>query len=288
MKLLVGILAAGGLTLAVAAGCGNEDDFSGQERSPGTGGSPEGGTGGTAGESGDTGGDGGRDTETGGGGSGTGGNGTGGVGADAGQGGSSGTSGEAGTSGQGGTTSCGAVGSGGAPAEIVNGSFELPLLPMPQWVLITSGDEPADFGWTVFQDDVDVSSEGWNSPVVGDVTGPAFEGNQYLDLVGSDTTGGIRQVIEVTEGTVYDLTFAFANNPAASPPTATVSVQGCAGTLVHETLRHSTSTASNLQWEPVSHTFTADGPLVRVEFQTTTAVSSGGILLDAVAVTPVQ
>jgi hypothetical protein len=160
-------------------------------------------------------------------------------------------------------------------------------LTTPDWIPISPGSEPEEFGWTVFQADVAVASEGWSSPVVGNVTARAFSGNQYLDLAGSSTIGGILQVLEVNSGTEYDLTFWFANNPAASSPTATVSVYGCMGTLVQEELRHTSSSPSNLAWVTFSQTFTADGPLVRVEFQTTSAVDSGGILLDAVAVTPV-
>ena len=55
----------------------------------------------------------------------------------------------------------------------------------------------------------------------------AYEGNQYLDLVGYGTTGAIAQGFATTPGRTYDLTFAYANNPWSTPSaSASFLVQG--------------------------------------------------------------
>jgi choice-of-anchor C domain-containing protein len=166
---------------------------------------------------------------------------------------------------------------------IVNGSFEQPAT---STVVTVNG--PANTtglpGWTVGLVSIDVVNATGN----GFLTGPAFDGAQYLDLDGSPGPGQISQTFSTTVGQSYVLSFAYGNNTigAQSPnPGATVTVTG--SDLAPFTVNHSTSTTNNLDWTVFTGTFTATGTTAVLSFTSTSTGGNGGILLDAVSVTPV-
>jgi hypothetical protein len=98
--------------------------------------------------------------------------------------------------------------------------------------------------------------------------------------------GSISQSFATTAGTDYSLPFAYANNFNAGSPVATAEVKVTGTiTLLDQTVSHSGSTASNMNYALFSGTFVADSPTSTLQF---TALNSGpwGIALDAVSVTP--
>ena len=192
----------------------------------------------------------------------------------------SGGSGTGGSGSDGSAGSCGADGAGIVNASLVNGGFETPSLGSAGFTEIITGFEPAGFGWSITTNSVTLTGYTW-------VAAPPYEGQQYLDLVGTGSTGGIRQSFQTIPGRTYRLTFVYANNPYGSPsPSALVLVSGCAGTLLSESITHSESTTSNYSWTTYSHTFAADSDSATLELKTTSAGNGGGIVIDDVVVAP--
>ena len=163
---------------------------------------------------------------------------------------------------------------------LVNGSFETPGIPPATYLDFGVGGEPAGFAWTVTTNTVDIVSNGWNG-------GIAFDGVQWLDLVGFGTTGGIEQTFATTPGQQYTLSFAYANNPVTGttgPFSADVTVTSGANTLLNQSISHDTSTTSGLDWTPFSMPLTATGTSATLAFDETVGFANGGIFLDAVSV----
>lgn len=170
-----------------------------------------------------------------------------------------------------------------APAQanlLANGSFESPVLAPASYLNITVGSEPAGFGWTVFDTGVDVFSNGvLGSGIV------ASAGTQALDLVGFGSTGGLRQSFATTAGTVYRLSFDYANNAISiGNASASVIVNDGAATLLSTSVSHNTSNTGNANWTAFSANFTGTGHVVTLSFDTTLGGGNGGILLDQVSV----
>jgi Protein of unknown function (DUF642) len=99
---------------------------------------------------------------------------------------------------------------------LVNGSFETPVIAPASFLDFGVGGEPAGFAWTVATNTVDIVSNG-----VFGWTGTAFDGVQWLDLVGFGSTGGIQQTFATTPGQQYTLSFAYGNNPGPGVPVPT-------------------------------------------------------------------
>src|ERR1019366_5155861 len=136
--------------------------------------------------------------------------------------------------------------------QIVNGGFEQPTT--ATFTDVVAPDASTIPGWTVMGGSVDVVnavSNGYN-------VGPAFNGAQYLDLNGY-AAGTIAQTFATTPGTIYRLSFAYANN--YNPPTsltASVTVADGSGTLLTTIVTHSSSVSGNLNWSVFNQTFTAN------------------------------
>jgi choice-of-anchor C domain-containing protein len=166
---------------------------------------------------------------------------------------------------------------------VANGSFEQPVTSTA--VTVSGPNNTTGLpGWTVGLVGIDVVNATGN----GFLFGPAIDGTQYLDLDGSPGPGQISQAFATTPGQSYTLSFAYANNVVgaqSSNPGATVSLAG--STLTPFTVNHSTSTTSNLNWTLFSSPFTATATTASLQFTSTSTGGNGGILLDAVAVTPV-
>ncbi len=118
---------------------------------------------------------------------------------------------------------------------------------------------------------------------------PAYQGVQYLDLVGTGldgtelSTGTISQTFGTVAGETYTLTFAYANNPwSTSTASASFSVDGLAGDVTHDT-----STTTDLNWLVYTDTFVATSSTATLTFSETVGGNNGGVLLDAISVTGV-
>jgi choice-of-anchor C domain-containing protein len=166
---------------------------------------------------------------------------------------------------------------------VVNGSFEDPIIGTG-YINQTS---PTNFpGWTITTNNVDIVNPvlQWGPGAV------AADRIQVLDLVGYGSTGGIAQVVRTKIGTVYDLRFAYSNNPGGSPtPTSDALVQLSGGASLSTDVTHGGATTSNLNWYYYSYDFTATGTSTTLSFTENDhpGCCNGGVLLDAVSISAV-
>lgn len=160
---------------------------------------------------------------------------------------------------------------------IVNGGFEAPAT--SDYTTIPAGS-PLLTGWTIVAGSVDV---------VGPTFQPAFAGNQSLDLDG-DSPGTIEQAFATVVGSSYELVFAYANNAhgGSDPASANVSLSGLGSSdLLSRDFAHGGSTTADMNYILFSFRFTANSATTRLRFTSLDPPSSnGGIVLDAVSVTP--
>jgi hypothetical protein len=156
---------------------------------------------------------------------------------------------------------------------IVNGGFENPVIGNIFFQDFSSGLP----SWTITTNTVDVVYQG------GTPGGPspAFEGIQYLDLVGYGSTGGVSQTFATVPGHTYDLSFAYSNNPWAGPASASAdfSVDGLNGSVTH-----SSAIPTMLNWDTYSGSFVATSTSATLAFTETVGCCNAGVLLDAVVV----
>lgn len=158
---------------------------------------------------------------------------------------------------------------------ISNGSFELPVIPGgsaqndPNNILIP--------GWTAVN--ADIMSNNFNG-----TTATAFEGNQYLDLVGFSPSGSIAQTFATVAGQSYTLTFGYSNNAFSGANSRSAEVR--IGSDLLDIITHSTATANNLNWSIYTKNFVATDALTKLSF-IGSGDSNAGVLLDAVSVNAV-
>jgi hypothetical protein len=182
-----------------------------------------------------------------------------------------------------------AVGASSASAnQIANGGFEVPTINTFYQNYGAHTNDPwsgsfFDGNWVIDVNNVDIVSGpqfgGW----------PPKQGQQFLDLVGYGSTGGLYQDFATVAGVAYTLTFAYANNPGAGAATGQALVEDSLGSplFVPQALIHTTSRTGNLDWTVFSRTFVADTSTSRLRFDEVIGGNNGGILLDAVSVAPV-
>ena len=186
-----------------------------------------------------------------------------------------------------------ALGSSGSQADvnlIQNGGFEDPSIATFYQNYGTQTNTPYsgtafDAFWTVTSNNVDIVS-GPNAPSGGVA---AYQGTQFLDLVGYGSTGGISQTFSTVIGQTYNLSFAYGNNPwstNSAPPSALVDITS-SGDVLSTIVAHDGSTASNINWTLYSGTFVAGSTITTLSFDTKVGGNNGGILLDAVSVSAV-
>jgi hypothetical protein len=156
----------------------------------------------------------------------------------------------------------------------------------PGYAGIAANTQPEKFGWGVFADGVDVCRAGWSSGGTT-VSSAAYEGNQYLDLVGYGSTGKITQTVAVAAGTEHTFRFAYANNPLSTKNAAArVKVSDCGQVLLTQTFNHDSSTAEDLGWTIFEASITPKMSAVTIEIESTYSEGSGGILLDGITLSP--
>ena len=153
-----------------------------------------------------------------------------------------------------------------------NGGFETPV----NYFSTYSGTQIP--GWTVTTNNVDIGS----NAIYGSST-YAPEGVQWLDLVGSGTTGAIAQSFATTIGANYAISFLYANNPDFPQATARVDVGGLT-TVLTANLSHAGSTTSTGNWLAYGSTFIADATTTTLTFTDTSHDRNAGLYLDGVSV----
>jgi hypothetical protein len=111
---------------------------------------------------------------------------------------------------------------------------------------------------------------------------------QNPSIAAAPADEGTRQawLFTTVPGELYTLSFAYANNAFNGFPSssAAISIASGANTLLNQSITHSTSTPSNLDWTQFSATFTATGPSATLTFAETIGGTNAGIFLDAVVV----
>jgi hypothetical protein len=163
--------------------------------------------------------------------------------------------------------------------QIINGGFEQPST--TTFTDVVAPDNSTIPGWTVSGGSVDVVNAAGNGYDVG----PAYQGAQYLDLNGY-AAGTIAETFATTPGTIYRLSFAYANN--YNPPTsltASVTVTNGSGILLSTNVTHASSVSGNLNWSVFIQTFTANQSSATLTFVSKNS-GNGGIFLDAISVSP--
>lgn len=161
---------------------------------------------------------------------------------------------------------------------VVNGSFETPVIAGSCCNTVPPDELP---GWTA-------------TPNVNVVTGSfastngnlAYQGTQYLDLVGQGGMGSISQNLATSAGQIYTLSFAYSRNlfnPSITSASAEVLLNGVLFAIV----THNSGTNANLDWQIFSRNFTATGATTTLTFNNLTGGVNEGILLDAISVAPV-
>ena len=171
---------------------------------------------------------------------------------------------------------------------IINGSFENPninefwttrqpavgtILSPSQglWVQFQSGNTEMP-GWTVTQGNVDLVRTEWTS----------FAGSQSVDLVGR-ALGGLQQTFTTTPGSMYRLSFEYANNWFNGGGTASVELIG-QGSIFTDTVSHFNSTNSNMNWVNYGTNFIANSNSTTLRFTALTSSGDGGVVIDNVSV----
>jgi len=161
---------------------------------------------------------------------------------------------------------------------IVNGSFEDPTITNSCCSTVPPASLP---GWTVGSGNVNVVNGTFASSPTN--TNLAFDGLQYLDLVGEGGVGSLSQTFNTVAGSLYTFSFAYSHNlfgGGASSASASFLVDSLGGTVTHNT-----GSNANLDWQSFSQNFTASGATTTLNFTNLTGAGSNqGILLDAVSI----
>jgi hypothetical protein len=169
-----------------------------------------------------------------------------------------------------------------AAAELVrNGGFETPVDTSGASVVIYAGAEPIGFEWTVTEGSVDVHAA--DGPFGGEPD-PVGAGQGALDLVGLGAKGGIAQAFATVIGARYVLSFDYANNPFGPSAAMDFGVRGASGELFKNSVTHTGSVLSAMNWTNYTFEFTATEAMSTLFFTNTAGITSGGIYLDNVSV----
>jgi choice-of-anchor C domain-containing protein len=164
-----------------------------------------------------------------------------------------------------------------ANSIVVNGDFEVPVVQNTtygyQFETYYAGQQ--FLGWTVGGHSIDIVAEGfWE----------AASGVQSVDLTGSGL-GSISQDIPTVPGQSYELSFAFAGNPAWSDrdPLLVTMEFLWHGTVV-DSLSFNTAghTGTSMGWSYYDYQLTAATDLTRLTFGSLTASSNRGPAIDDV------
>ena len=162
------------------------------------------------------------------------------------------------------------------PDLISDGSFETPVV-APPWIQVRAGQSLGN--WTVDAGNVELIHNGGN----------AADGQQYVDLDGSNAAGTIHQDLSTKLGARYTIRFALAGNPEGGPTVKTLRLQFGAftRTFTFDTTGH---TWNDPGWVTQTVTLPALNTTTRLSLQSldTGSPLSYGPMVDAVSVTPLN
>jgi hypothetical protein len=130
---------------------------------------------------------------------------------------------------------------------------------------------PADFGWNVTTNNVDIISYQAYGPA------PANGGSYGLDLVGYGSTGAISQTINTVTGLKYNVSFDYSSNPGIIDPTAIVTFNGATVGSV----------TGGTGWQAFNGVFTGTGSPDTFAFSETFGGNNGGVFLDNISISAV-
>ena len=160
-------------------------------------------------------------------------------------------------------------------AELIdNGSFENPGITNPCCTTVPTATL-AD--WTVVTGNVNIVNGTFGSSN-GNL---AYDGKQYLDLIGEGGVGSLSQTFGTAIGQLYTLTFAYSHNlfGGLQSASADYSVAGLNGSITH-----STGSNANLDWRTVNVNFVATAANTTLKFVNTAGSANEGVFLDGVSV----
>lgn len=173
------------------------------------------------------------------------------------------------------------VGSTAANAQLVqNGGFENPVITDSCCNTAPPAANLPD--WTVTPDVNVVNGTFMSTNAVH--PNLAFEGNQYLDLVGQSGNGSISQILATAAGVDYNLSFEYSHNLFAGLTSA--SAQVFINGVLAGTVTHTGGSTSDLAWQLFHTSFIATGPTT-LSFVNTAGAQNEGVFLDAVTVAAV-
>ena len=175
------------------------------------------------------------------------------------------------------TAACLIPGSASAAELLVNGGFEAPSVGDP--CCITSPPTPIP-GWQATPN-VNVVNGTFSSSPSG--TNLAYEGLQYLDLVGQGGFGTISQTFNTVVGQMYTLSFAYSHNLFSGTPSASANFT-VGGVDLVGSISHSTGSNSDLDWITYSGNFVASNTSTILTFNNRVGGANEGVFLDAVSV----
>lgn len=169
-----------------------------------------------------------------------------------------------------------------ASAQLLNGSFEIPLVP-PGSFTNYPGGSTAITGWTVVGVDSSLVS---GSFMQNGVTFQAQSGNQWLDLAGvtsNSSTSGVTQSIATVTGQAYEVSFyvgSATSSPFFFPATVDLSINGGPRVSYFNPIGPS----NMLDWKLFTVPFTATGTTTSLTFLNGSAASNFISPLDNVSV----
>jgi hypothetical protein len=169
-----------------------------------------------------------------------------------------------------------------ASAQIINGSFEFPVVPTSSFTSFPGGST-AITGWTVLGVDTAVIS---GSFTISGITFQAQDGNQWIDLTGFNSNSplnGVTQSVTTIVGTQYLLSFYVGSASGVNffPSTVDLSIDG--GSRVSFT--NPTAPNNMLDWELFTVPFTAQNSQTSLTFFNGSAGNNNNTALDNVSLT---
>jgi hypothetical protein len=168
---------------------------------------------------------------------------------------------------------------------LVNGSFELPLVPVGGYTNYAAGSASV-VGWSIVGIDAAVTSGSFTQ---NGITFQAQAGNQWIDLAGvtsNSSLSGVSQSIVTTPGAAYEMTFYVGSATDGSvffPSTIDLSVNGQARVSYANLAAPTTS----LNWKQFNVGFIAQGASTSLTFYNGCASNNFNCALDNVSVTAV-
>lgn len=170
-------------------------------------------------------------------------------------------------------------------ADIVNGSFELPVVTPGSFQNFTGGSTAIN-GWTVVGVESAVVSESFtNNQIIFN----AYDGNQWLDLTGatsSNPNSGVRQSIATTIGQTYRVSFyvgSVEDGGNFHPSTVALSIDGGS----RQNFFNPNTPRFNLDWMNFNVDFLATSSSTSLTFLNGSSANNALCALDGVSVTAI-